>query len=85
MKSLIFLFILQFSFTQISAQKKSVKLVDSLPDTSKAILNDRSPIKSMAFAEYQAYQTGADMGMAKPAELHNYPAPQKVLTFEKDL
>ena len=85
MKSLIFLCILLFSFTQLSAQKKSVNPVDSLPDTAKIAGNNRSPIKSLSFSEYQAYQTGADMGMAKPAELNNYPAPQKVLSFEKDL
>lgn len=85
MKSLIFLCILQFCFTQINAQSKPVTPVNSLPDTAKVAGHDKSPIKSLTLAEYQAYQVGADMGMAKPAELNNYPAPKNVLRFEKDL
>ena len=44
-----------------------------------------SPIKSLTDQQYAAYQNGEEMGMAIPAEINNYPAPEKVLALWKEL
>lgn len=86
MKLFFCLSILIITSNQLSAQSKSLKKVDSLSDTAKtSVSNENSPIKSLSIQEYTAYQNGEEMGMAKPAELNNFPAPARVLAFEKDL
>lgn len=85
MKISIFLFILIFTTKHLSAQSKSAKPVNALPDTSKIGSNDLSPIKSLSISDYKAYQNGDEMGMTQVAELNNYPAAEAVLSYEKDL
>lgn len=42
-------------------------------------------IKSLSEVEVQAYLSGRGMGLAKPAELNNYPGPMHVLELADKL
>lgn len=71
---------------QVSAQSKKRKQNNPLPDSTKATFpTATSPIGSLSYQEYTAYQNGDEMGMAKPAVLNNYPRPAEVLPLEKEL
>jgi Spy/CpxP family protein refolding chaperone len=45
----------------------------------------RSPIPSLTYEEYMNYKMGKDPGMAKAADMNNYPGPMHVLNWEKEL
>lgn len=45
----------------------------------------KSPIKSLTDQEYADFKFGREMGMARVAELNNYPAPEEVSKMEKKL
>jgi len=45
----------------------------------------KSPIRSLTDKEYADYKYGREMGMARVAELNNYPAPEEVRKMEKKL
>lgn len=84
MKPYFLISILLLSVNTLIAQNKSLKKVISA-DTVSTVAQINSPIKSLTLQEYSAYQNGDAMGMTKPAELNNYPAPAKVLAYKKDL
>jgi hypothetical protein len=79
-------FIIILSFNQVSAQSKKRKQNNPPPDSTKVIQPaETSPIRSLSYQKYTAYQNGDEMGMAKPAVLNNYPTPAQVLSREKEL
>jgi hypothetical protein len=84
MKPYFLISILLLSVNTLIGQNKSLKKVISA-DTVSTVAQINSPIKSLTLQEYSAYQNGDAMGMTKPAELNNYPAPAKVLAYKKDL
>ena len=82
MKRLLISSILFLSANCVIAQNKAT---NSSPDTSKASVIAGSPIKSLSPEEYASYQNGDDMGLAKPAELNDYPSPARALALAKEL
>jgi Spy/CpxP family protein refolding chaperone len=81
MKLILLVFALTFSVHSLTAQdKKSVSVTDTSTATSQY-----SPVRSLSTEEYESYQNGDEMGMARPAELNNYPSPAKALALAKEL
>lgn len=87
-----FSFIMLFTSGQLSAQNKKRKQDHQVPDSTITngnpktnLLPETSPIRSLTYQEYIAYQDGEEMGMAKPAVLNNYPRPAEVLSLQKEL
>ncbi|NEU07493.1 hypothetical protein GZH53_04120 [Flavihumibacter sp. R14] len=81
MKLLLLVSVLILSINSLNAQnKKGVSVADTL-----AAMPDYSPIKSLSPEEYASYQNGDEMGMARPAELNNYPSPAIALALAKEL
>lgn len=81
MKLILLISAFILSVNSLTAQnKKSV----SAADTSAAT-PEYSPVKSLSSEEYKSYQNGDEMGMARAAELNNYPSPAKALAIAKEL
>jgi hypothetical protein len=81
-----FSIIIIFTSNQISAQSRKRKQNDPVPDSTKTtVTTEISPIRSLSYQEYKAYQNGEEMGMTRPAVLNNYPRPAAVLSLEKEL
>jgi Spy/CpxP family protein refolding chaperone len=77
---------------QLLAQNKKRKQDHQVPDstitngnTKMNVTPETSPILSLSYQEYTAYQDGEEMGMARPAVLNNYPRPAQVLSLQKEL
>jgi Spy/CpxP family protein refolding chaperone len=86
MKLYIFLSVFLFTSTQLFAQKKPLTNIDTLSDASKVTAGKEiSPISSLSIEEYTAFKNGDEMGLAKTAQVNNYPSPAQALAFEKDL
>lgn len=49
------------------------------------IFEIKSPIRSLTDQEYADLKYGGEMGMARVAELNNYPAPEEVSKMDKKL
>jgi hypothetical protein len=81
-----FSFILLSTTNILSAQSKKAKAIEPTLDSTKAIsAAETSPIPSLSYREYAAYQKGEAMDMAKPAVLNSYPLPATVLSLERVL
>ena len=85
MKTYLLILLLIFCADNLVAQKKSLQKAVYTPDTNQNSIRTDSPVKSLNKTEYNAYQNGDPMGLTRPAELNNYPAPSRVLALEKQL
>jgi len=69
------IFIISFFIIAVDAYSQSADTV-----------GDRSPLKTLTYAQYNALINGKDIyGMALVAELNHYPSPEKVIKFKKQL
>ena len=85
MKTYLLILLLIFCADNLVAQKKSLQKVIYTTDTNQNSIRMDSPVKALNKTEYNAYQNGDPMGLTRPAELNNYPAPSRVLALEKQL
>ncbi len=78
-----------FSAYIVMAQQDHLDSVKKINPIEEKKLADsivlKSPISSLTYQEYIGYKTGEGMGMAKPAELNNYPSPKYILDMGKEL
>ncbi len=82
----IILSVLLLSFnSNLSAQTSGAKPTAS-PNVKSAIpAVENSAIPSLNEGQYNAYLKGEEMGMARAAELNNYPSPARVLNYQNQL
>ena len=80
---LIALLLITFFAGNVFSQEAKTKPSDSVKVSSNP--EGKSPIKSLTPDEYIGYKTGSGMGLARVAELNNYPGPLRVLELQKEL
>ncbi len=83
MMRLTAIFLLIFCAGQVYSQDSTTIKKDSLKVIKPK--SQKSPVNSLTFDEYNIFKNGLDKGYSRAAELNNYPGPENIIRYQKEL